>query len=173
MTNFFLSDNGFVNTKAEASTIRDSEAIEMIEEWLHDNAIPAKKKYKDSSYALKHRVEEELKKYITNGAFIQACINIGLKVERIEGGLNGWIFAEFVNNNPIKIACKDFHLTYSQLSEQIGYGEEAISKAARTGEISKPMTKALELFSENMRLKAENQTLDDLKNIIQKVITRN
>lgn len=74
--------------------------------------------------------------------------------------------------NLIKQVCKDHALTYAQLSEQIGYGEEAISKAARTGEISKPMTRALELFSDNMRLKAENQTLDDLKNIFQKVLIR-
>lgn len=147
---YFLSDNGFVNTKAEASTIRDSESVEMVEEWLKDNAISSTKKYKNSSYSLKHTVEEELKTYISNGAFIQACLNLGFKVERIEGGLNGWIYADFINSNPIKRICKDYSLTYAQLAERIGYGEDAIKKAATAAEISKPMAKAIELMKQNI-----------------------
>lgn len=147
---FYLSDNGFVNTKAEASTIRDAECVEMIEEWLKDNVTPSNKKHKDSSYILKHRVEEELHKYITNGAFIQACINLGFKVERIEGGLNGWIYIDVLNSNLIKRVCKELSMTYAQLAEHIGYTEDAIKKAALSPEVSKPMTKAIEMLRKNI-----------------------
>lgn len=169
---YFLSDNGFVNTKAEASSIRNPEAVEMVEEWLRDNAIPAKKSYKSSSYALKHVVESELGTYISNGAFIQACINFGLKVERNEGGLNGHIYADFIGTNPIKKACKQLNLTYKEFGEKIGYGEEAISKASRTEEISRPMAAAIDLLLENNALKDETKTLDDLKYALSKVLSR-
>lgn len=169
----YLSDNGFVNTAREASAIRDPESVEMIEEWLREKSIASDKKFGLSSYSLKQRVESDLGKHLSNGAFIQACINVGYKLDRIEGGTNAYIYADFGEMNIIKMVCKNFGITYAQLSERIAYGEEAISKAARTGEISKPMARAIELFTDNMRLKEENKTLDDLKNILQKVISRN
>lgn len=169
-TSLYLSDNGFVNTAAEATCIRNSESVEMIEEWLKENALPSKKKYKDYSYVLKHVVEKELNQYVTNGAFIQACLNIGLKVERNEGGLNGWIYADFVNANPIKRVCKDYSLTYAQLADKIGYGEDAIKKAAMAAEISKPMAKAIELMKQNIDYERKFEQEKQLKALLKEFI---
>lgn len=165
----YLSDNGFVNTKAEASTIRDTESVEMIEEWLKENAIPSKKKYKDSSYTLKHTLEEELHKYITNGAFIQACVNLGFNVERIEGGINGWIYIDLVNN-PIKRVSKDLGFTYAQIAERIGYTEDAIKKAALSSEVSKPMAKALEMMQKNIDYERVFESQKQLKSLIKEFL---
>ena len=38
------------------------------------------------------------------------------------------------NDNLIKKICKDYNLTYKDLGDMIGYGEEAISKSARTNQ---------------------------------------
>ncbi|MDD2267451.1 transcriptional regulator [Sulfuricurvum sp.] len=76
------------------------------------------------------------------------------------------------NENIIKATCKEHGMTYKELGENIGYGEEAVGKASRTGEVSKPMLKAIELFNENIMLKEESKTLDDLKNIFERVISR-
>jgi len=167
---FFLSDNGFVNTKAEATPIRDNEMVEMVEEWLKENAIKSKRKHKHSSYKLKHDVEADLHTYITNGAFIQACLNLGFKVDRIEGGLNGYIYADFIGINPIKKICKELDIGYEQLSDLIGYGVDAIKKSAASGEISRQMEVAISLLRENMALKAKESKDDQLRKLLKDFI---
>lgn len=151
----YLSDNGFVNTKAEATAIRDPESVEMIEEWLKENTIASDKPFPLSSYSLKHRVEKELGKYVTNGAFIQACLNIGYHVDRIEGGSNGHIYADFSDMNIIKIACKITGLSYKQLGEHIGYSEDTIKGSASKGKISEPMERAIILYMKTLELEKE------------------
>ena len=76
------------------------------------------------------------------------------------------------NINIVKRTAKKLGMTYRQLGEAIGYGEEAISKAARTGNISVPMQKALELYNENLELKDKLTLLDDLSNIFQKILPK-
>lgn len=71
--------------------------------------------------------------------------------------------------NLIKKTCKELGLTYKQLGEMIGYGEEAISKAARTENISTAMNKSLELYLENLQLKNRLKTLDTLSDIIKQL----
>jgi len=71
--------------------------------------------------------------------------------------------------NLIKATCKELNLTYKQLGELIGYGEEAVSKAARTGNISATMNKALLLYLENLELKNKLKTLDTLSIIIKEL----
>lgn len=71
--------------------------------------------------------------------------------------------------NLIKQTCKELNLTYKQLGEAIGYGEEAVSKAARTGNISATMNKALLLYLENLELKNKLKTLDTLSIIIKEL----
>ena len=71
--------------------------------------------------------------------------------------------------NPIKNTCHELNLTYKQLGEAIGYGEEAVSKAARTGNISATMNKALLLYLENLELKNKLKTLDTLSIIIKEL----
>ena len=71
--------------------------------------------------------------------------------------------------NLIKHTCRELGLTYKQLGEAIGYGEEAVSKAARTGNISATMNKALLLYLENLELKNKLKTLDALSEIIKQL----
>ena len=73
------------------------------------------------------------------------------------------------DENLIKQTCKELNLTYKQLGEAIGYGEEAVSKAARTGNISATMNKALLLYLENLELKNKLKTLDTLSIIIKEL----
>ncbi|MCZ6159136.1 transcriptional regulator [Campylobacter ureolyticus] len=73
------------------------------------------------------------------------------------------------DENIVKKVCKELNLTYKQLGELIGYGEEAVSKASRTGNISSTMNKALELYLENLELKDKLKVLDDLSNIIKQL----
>lgn len=71
--------------------------------------------------------------------------------------------------NLIKYTCRELGLTYKQLGELIGYGEEAVSKAARTDNISATMNKALLLYLENLELKNKLKTLDTLSIIIKEL----
>jgi len=73
--------------------------------------------------------------------------------------------------NIVKKVCKELGLTYKQLGEAIGYGDEAVSKASRN-DVSKTMYKAIELFLENIELKNRLKLLDDLSNII-KTLSKN
>lgn len=72
--------------------------------------------------------------------------------------------------NIVKLTCKALGMTYRQLGEAVGYGEEAISKASRTGEVSKTLQKVIELYLENLELKNKLQTFDDLSTILTKII---
>lgn len=71
--------------------------------------------------------------------------------------------------NIIKKTCKEQGLTYKQLGDLIGFGEEAVSKAARTDNISNQMQKALSLYLENIALKEKLKVLDTLSNIIKQL----
>lgn len=57
----------------------DPDQIELCENWLKENST-ARKTNRIFSYALKHIVEENVGTYISNGAAIQAAINIGYHV---------------------------------------------------------------------------------------------
>ncbi|MEW5833008.1 MAG: hypothetical protein AB1763_09255 [Campylobacterota bacterium] len=159
-----------MNTKAEAVPIRNLEMVEMVEEWLKENAVPSKRKYKHSSYKLKHDAEADLHTYVTNGAFIQACLNLGYRVDRIEGGPNGHVYADFIGTNPIKKICKDLGIGYEELSELIGYGIDAIKKSAASGEISRQMEVAISLLRENVELKSRENSDDQLRQLLKDFI---
>ena len=54
------------------------------EDWIRERCWPRKTwNPLASSYGLKHIMEEETGIYVTNGAFIQAAINSGYKIELI------------------------------------------------------------------------------------------
>lgn len=60
----------------------DSEQVKTCEEWIKNNARKRETMNKDrTSYGLKHDVERDTGKYVTNGAFIQAAINLGYKAK--------------------------------------------------------------------------------------------
>ncbi|VYS84345.1 hypothetical protein [Campylobacter ureolyticus] len=67
------------------------------------------------------------------------------------------IYQEY--NNPIKKFCKEQNLTYRELGNFLGFGEEAISKSARTQKISLQLETALNLFKENIELKEQIKAL--------------
>lgn len=71
--------------------------------------------------------------------------------------------------NIIKQICKSYNLTYKELGDMIGYGEEAISKSARTNKISTPMQRACEMFLQIKELESKVATLDELSLILQKL----
>lgn len=64
--------------------------------------------------------------------------------------------------NIIKKTCKELGMTYSQLAEQIGYGENSVSNASR-GEVSKAMQKAIELYLKNLELEKQLQNSEKIK----------
>lgn len=72
------------------------------------------------------------------------------------------------NENLIKSTCKELGLTYKQLGEMIGYSESAINNASRQEKISEPLKKAIELYSENLKLKNELQDFRTLKDILKR-----
>lgn len=75
-----------------------------------------------------------------------------------------------MSENIVKATAKALGMTYKQLGDAVGYGEEAISKASRTGEVSKTLQKAIELYLETIELKNKLQTFDDLSVILTKII---
>ena len=68
--------------------------------------------------------------------------------------------------NIVKQTCKELNLTYKQLGEAIGYSESAINNAARQEKISEPLTKAIELYRENLKLQQELTDFHTLKAIL-------
>lgn len=72
-------------------------------------------------------------------------------------------------DNLIKKTCKELGLTYKQLGEKIGYSESTLNRNAHTGEISKPLTFAINLYLENLKLKEELEDFRTLKIIFNKL----
>ncbi len=71
--------------------------------------------------------------------------------------------------NIIKKTCKELGLTYAQLAEQIGYGENSVSNASR-GEVSKAMQKAIELYLRNLELEKQLEDYEAFKTLVKKAI---
>ncbi|WP_297916843.1 hypothetical protein [uncultured Campylobacter sp.] len=61
------------------------------------------------------------------------------------------LYQEF--NNPIKRVCKQYKLSYKELSALIGYGEYSLKTIASTGAVRESLEKSLQLLMENMKLK--------------------
>ncbi|TLD85550.1 transcriptional regulator [Helicobacter sp. MIT 05-5294] len=66
------------------------------------------------------------------------------------------------NENLIKKTCKELGLTYRELGEKIGYSEATLNKNASTGEISKSLEFAINLYLENLKLK---EKLEDFRSL--------
>ncbi len=71
--------------------------------------------------------------------------------------------------NIVKRVCKELGFTYKQLGEKIGYSEGALRNSA-TKDVSQSMTKAIELYLENLELKKELESTDILKNALKNLI---
>lgn len=70
------------------------------------------------------------------------------------------------DENLIKKTCKELNLTYKQLGELVGYSESAINNASRQEKISEPLTRAIELYAENLKLRKELADFHTLKAIL-------
>ncbi len=73
------------------------------------------------------------------------------------------------NENIIKKTCKELGLTYAQLGEAIGYGENSVSNASR-GEVSKAMQKAIQLYLRNLELEKQLNDCNILKEALKNLI---
>lgn len=69
-------------------------------------------------------------------------------------------------HNLITNICAELNLSYLDLSQATGYSAEKIDIAGSTGEISKTMQKAIELFAENQKLKHEIGLCQKIKNTL-------
>lgn len=65
--------------------------------------------------------------------------------------------------NIIKNTCKELGLTYAQLAEHIGYSESNLNKVASTGQVSNQLTKVIEIYLENLKLKKELENSNKIK----------
>lgn len=66
------------------------------------------------------------------------------------------------SGNLIKATCEKLNLTYAQLGEEIGYGENSVSNASR-GEVSKAMQKAVELYKKTIELEEKLANSEKIK----------
>lgn len=120
----------------------------------------------------KEDVERAIDEIIDSG-YLNKPVNYGENIQDdivITASICNYIENQMIDKiNIVKRVCKELNLTYKQLGEAIGYGEEAVSKAARTDNISATMNKALLLYLENLELKNKLKTLDTLSIIIKEL----
>lgn len=74
-----------------------------------------------------------------------------------------------LEENLIKKTCKELGLTYKQLGEKIGYSEATLNKNASTGEISKSIEVAINLYLETLELRKQLKQFELLKEIIKNI----
>ena len=72
--------------------------------------------------------------------------------------------------NMIKQVCKDLNITYKSLANEIGYKPDTINKAASTGKVSEQLQKAIEMYLENLRLKALLKDFDIMKSTLKRIL---
>lgn len=86
MKDLFVTANGLSDTPGKEP---DRVEIETCKKWLAEFARK-RKSINDRrwSYSLKHTVERWADLYISNGAFIQAAIELGYNYKRVQNGLN-------------------------------------------------------------------------------------
>ena len=75
-----------------------------------------------------------------------------------------------MKENIVKQTAKELGMTYKELAEAIGYGEDAVKKAAASGTVSVPMLKAIELVKKNKELEKEINDTSLLKDMLKKFI---
>ena len=85
---FIITGNGLISN-SELSSNPDRplvpNEIELCAEWLTEYSKTYSKIRNESSYSLKHRVEDWADTYVSNGAFIQAAHNLGYSIKGIDG----------------------------------------------------------------------------------------
>ncbi len=86
--------NGVAKRGYSLGDFPEPEKIQVCRKWLADNAEKKKVANEDcvNSYGLKHRIESDLGEYITNGACIQAALDLGFRYWRREDSPNANFF---------------------------------------------------------------------------------
>lgn len=82
-----LCAHGLYHKKADCP-LPNAEEIQLCKQWITENCEALKNIKEYSSYAYKHRVEESVGRYISNGAFIQAAIELGFNYKDTFGSMN-------------------------------------------------------------------------------------
>lgn len=75
-----------------------------------------------------------------------------------------------LNPNIVKGVCKDLKITYKALSEEIGYKPDTVNKAASSGKVSEQLSKAINMYLENLRLKEYLKDFDIMKATLKKIL---
>lgn len=75
-----------------------------------------------------------------------------------------------LNPNIIKQVCKDLDITYKSLALELGYKPDTINKAASTEKISEQLSKAIELYLENLRLQEDLKKFNSIKETLQNAV---
>ena len=75
-----------------------------------------------------------------------------------------------LNPNIIKQVCKDLNITYKTLAKEIGYKPDTINKAASLGKVSEQLSKAINMYLENLRLKEFLKDFDVMKSTLKKIL---
>jgi len=92
----YLTDEGIVNTNGPTP---NEAQVRMARVWLRSLAVTTVNiNKKTTSYGWKHVAEKVTKNYISNGAFIQAAMDEGLKVKHIESTQNAYINLSELNH---------------------------------------------------------------------------
>lgn len=105
--------------------------------------------------------------YSIKNSFLGAAKHTSL--DQILNELSAQIISHLkLKENLIKKTCKELGLTYRELGERIGYSESALNNASRQDKISDPLTFAINLYLENLKLKEE---LEDFR-ILKKILTK-
>ena len=76
-----------------------------------------------------------------------------------------------MTSKEIKEFCKKHNFTYGELAEKIGWGEASLRTTIGNGKISDQTATAIELLRENIKLKAELEEWNLIKNTLKKAIS--
>lgn len=95
--NILVGEFGFASGKTREVVLPKREHIEFCKTWLIENAEKKNVASDDciNSYGLKHRIESSVGAYITNGACIQAAMDLGFRYWRDEDSPNANFFMAF------------------------------------------------------------------------------
>lgn len=89
---FVITSNGIFPTSTPVSDqngLPNAEQVLICEKWIKKYAQPwSKIMRRETSYGLKHRAENWAKTYVSNGAFIQAAVNLDYRIVVIDNGPN-------------------------------------------------------------------------------------
>jgi hypothetical protein len=71
----------------------------------------------------------------------------------------------------VKAFCKEYDFTYGELAEKIGWGEASLRTTIGNGKISDQTAAAINLLRENIKLKAELEEWNLIKNTLKKALS--